>query len=154
MITRYVCFTDGTELTLQNSGNLLCAIPYQTGFVTIGGCCSHGKVDRCSNHHCHHHHPLSVRGMTLLANTWIPFPTWPHLDMTTAAQPLTPTASRWKCPQDMTCPIIFLLYFKQVLLVAGGINSGWLASTETFSNGRWTPGGNLPRWKYLSNHLN
>ena len=50
MITRYVCFTDGTELTLQNNGMDLCAVPYQTGFVTIGGSwkgVSHGKVDRC-----------------------------------------------------------------------------------------------------------
>ena len=99
MITRYVCFTDGTELTLQNSGLGLCAIPYQNGFVTIGGypgnSGSHGKVDRCSNHNCHHHHPLSVPGTTLKANTWIPFPTWPHLELTMAAPVFSPvTASR------------------------------------------------------------
>ena len=53
------------------------------------------------------------------------------------------------------CPIIFLLYFKQALLVAGGRNNGGfqISSTEIFlpSDGRWTSGGNLPRF---SNHLN
>ena len=50
------------------------------------------------------------------------------------------------------CPIIFLLYFKQALLVAGGQNAG--RSTEIFlpSRGRWvTTTTNLPRF---SNHLN
>ena len=90
-------------LTLQNSGQATCALPYNTGFVTIGGYGNrvfHGKVDRCSNHNCHHHHPLSVRGTTLKANTWIPFPTWPHLELTMAAPVSSPvTASRWKYPQ-------------------------------------------------------
>ena len=91
--------TDGTEMTLRNGGGGTCAVAYQTGFVTIGGYDGnsyHGKVDRCSNHHNHHHHhhPLSVRGTTLKANTWVPFPTWPHLELGTAAQPLSRTASR------------------------------------------------------------
>ena len=53
-----------------------------------------------------------------------------------------------------SCSIIFLLYFKQAFLVAGGYNGDLLASTEIFADGSWTTGGNLPRWKYLSNHLN
>ena len=53
-----------------------------------------------------------------------------------------------------SCPILFLLCFKQALLVAGGYNRHWLTSTEIFTDGKWSAGGNLPRWKYLSNHLN
>ena len=87
------------QLTLQNGGWGTCAVPFKTGFVTIGGCCDyHGKVDRCSNRHCHHL-SLSVRGTTLKANTWVSFPTWPHLDMCTPAQVFWWTASRWKYPK-------------------------------------------------------
>ena len=56
-----------------------------------------------------------------------------------------------------SCLIIFLLYFKQALLVAGGGYRGYrgyLVSTEIYSNGVWRTVGNLPRWKHLSNHLN
>ena len=90
MITCYVFSSDGTELALENGGDGTCAVPYQTGFVTIGGrgdnYAINGKVDRCSNHNCHHHHPLSVPGTTLKANTWDPFPTWQHRELSTAAQ--------------------------------------------------------------------
>ena len=45
-----------------------------------------------------------------------------------------------------SCAIIFLLYFNQALLVAGGRdNSHILSSTEIFSEGTWTAGGDLPR---------
>ena len=83
---------DGAELTLQNDGYAACAVPYHTGFVTMGGGYGsyHGKVDRCSNHNCHHHHPLSVRGTTLKANTWVLFLAWPHLDGTTHAPVSSP----------------------------------------------------------------
>merc|ERR1712008_149462 len=38
---------------------------------------------------------------------------------------------------------------EQALIVAGGYNGvDLLASTELFSNGRWTTGGNLPRELY------
>ena len=40
------------------------------------------------------------------------------------------------------CPIIFPF---QALIVAGGYNGDILSSTEIFTNGMWTPGGNLPR---------
>ena len=42
------------QLTLQNSGWGTCALPFNTGFVTIGGFGNgaHGKVDRCSNLNC------------------------------------------------------------------------------------------------------
>ena len=51
------------------------------------------------------------------------------------------------------CPILYLRYIKQALLVAGGYNDDDydydydydLSSTELFSNGKWTTGGNLPR---------
>jgi len=116
---------DGTELTLQNSGLGLCAIPYQNGFVTIGGypgnSGSHGKVDRYDS-------------------------VGKYLD----SLPDLATPRRFH-----SCTT-FDSNGEQVLLVAGGINSGWLASTETFSNGRWTPGGNLPRAMYYlrAAHLN
>ena len=55
------------------------------------------------------------------------------------------TSNGEQVKMSSSCPILFLLYFKQALLVAGGFNDGRLASTETYSNGRWTPGGNLPR---------
>ena len=41
------------QMTLQSSGWGTCALPFNTGFVTIGGFSKrdyHGKVDRCSNH--------------------------------------------------------------------------------------------------------
>ena len=43
------------------------------------------------------------------------------------------------------CPTFFPLYLKQALIVAGGYNGNLLSSTEIFTNGIWTPGGNLPR---------
>merc|ERR1719474_1797256 len=36
----------GTQFSLQADGYGTCAASYQGGFVMIGGCCSHGKVDR------------------------------------------------------------------------------------------------------------
>ena len=46
-----------------------------------------------------------------------------------------------------SCPIIFLLCFKQALLVAGGESTkgARLTSTEIFTDGKWSAGGNLPR---------
>ena len=77
-----------------------------------------------------------------------------------------------------SCPNIFLLFFKQVLLVAGGWGydkttmstaeyskagtqlypagyQGPLSSTECFfpSRKKWTREEKLPRWKYLWNHF-
>ena len=54
------------------------------------------------------------------------------------------------------CPTFFPLYLKQALIVAGGSYCGSISSTEIYlpSINKWTRGGNLPRWKYLSNHLN
>ena len=71
----------GTKFDLQNSGEGTCATTFNNNFVAIGGLGNsgyHGKVDRCSNHN--HHHPLSIRGTTLRAITWVLFPTWPHLE--------------------------------------------------------------------------
>ena len=83
------------RLTLQNGGYEFCAVTYQTGFLTIGGYGSgaHGKVDRCLMHQPHHHQSLSVPGTTLKVITWVPFPTWPHLDVLTAAQVFSPTTA-------------------------------------------------------------
>ena len=89
---------------------------------------------------------LCVPGTTPKENTWVPFPTWPHLDMTTAAQNFSLTkASRWL--YSKSCPIFFLLSFKQGLIVAGGYYNIRLASTELFlpSKNQWTTGANLPR---------
>ena len=83
--------------TLQNSGYAACAVVRldQTEFITIGGegreqlepipkgtgPILQGNVARWSNHICSH----SVRGTTLKADTWAPFPTWQHLDGSTVA---------------------------------------------------------------------
>ena len=90
-----------TQLSLQSGGWGMCALPFNTGFVTIGGLGvwpPHGKVDRCSNHNCHHH-PLSAPGTTLKENSWDPFLTWPHQELTTAAPVFSRMASRQKYPQ-------------------------------------------------------
>jgi len=36
----------GKQFRLKNNGRGTCAVPYDGGFVQIGGCCNHGKVDR------------------------------------------------------------------------------------------------------------
>ena len=83
-------------LTLKNHGEGTCAVPFNAGFVTIGGGKKggdpfFGNVDRCTNHNCH---PFSVfvPGTILKANTWVLFPTWPHLELTTPAPVSSPAA--------------------------------------------------------------
>ena len=103
-----VTITGEKRLILQNAGYGTCAVAYKTGFLTIGGLggaigafADHGKVDRCLIHHImimirddiHDHQSLSVPGTTLKANTWVPFPTWPHLEMGTPAQVFSPTTA-------------------------------------------------------------
>ena len=125
------------QLTLQNSGWSTCALPFNTGFVTIGGhdpgSGKHGKVDRCSNHNCHHHHPLSVRGTTLKANTWIPFPTWPHLDIGTPAQAFSRTASRWKYPQVVQFSFFCISNRLCLLLEVSAVPVGTVYPAQKFS---------------------
>ena len=41
-----VTISAGTKFRLKNNGRGTCAVPYEGGFVQIGGCCNHGKVDR------------------------------------------------------------------------------------------------------------
>ena len=55
------------------------------------------------------------------------------------------TSSGEQVKISTSCPILFLLCFKQALLVAGGYNSAKLTSTEIFTDGKWSAGGNLPR---------
>ena len=89
--------TGQTQLPLKNGGAYSCVVAYLTGFVMTGGYGKngpHGKVDRCSTHHCQHNYPLSAPGTTLKANTWIPFQTWPHQDISAAAPVFSPTTSR------------------------------------------------------------
>ena len=97
--------------TLQNSGYAACAVVRldQTEFITIGGegreqlepipkgtgPILQGNVARWSNHICAH----SVRGTTLKADTWAPFPTWPYLERCTPAQVFSWKGRRWKFPQ-------------------------------------------------------
>ena len=94
-----VTITGETRLTLKNGGDGTCAVAYQTGLLTIGGYSNsgpHGKVNRCIIHHPHHHHhvqSLSVLGTTLKAYTRLPFPTWPHLEVSTAAQVFSQTTA-------------------------------------------------------------
>ena len=91
-------------------------------------------------------HPCSDPGMTLKANTWVPFLTLPKVDLRMIAQlsPLKENRSISTC-----CPIPFLLYFNQALLVAGGRNRNneRESSTELYlpSNNGWRTGASLPR---------
>jgi len=103
----------GTQLTLQHSGFGMCAIPFDTGFVTIGGYNRgvHGRVDRYDSEGKH---------LFSLPNLAIP-------------------------RQNHACTA-FMSRGEKALLVAGGFDGGErISSTEIFSNGRWTTGGNLPR---------
>jgi len=108
---------DGTQLTLQNSGQASCAVGYKTGFVTIGGDRKvyphiHGKVDRYDS-----------EGKYLDSLPDLATPRFYH-----------------------SCTSFLTSNGEQALIVAGGWNGGgYLSSTELFSNGRWKTGGNLPR---------
>ena len=42
----YCIVPGGAQFRLKNNGRGTCAVPYEGGFVQIGGCCNHGKVDR------------------------------------------------------------------------------------------------------------
>jgi len=123
---------DGTApFNLQNGGDGTCAVAYnQSEFVTIGGWVEwgqHGKVDRYDS-----------EGKYLGSLPDLETPRNHH----GCTSFLTDNGEKvFAC-----CPIIFLLYFKQALLVAGGQNAG--RSTEIFlpSRGRWvTTTTNLPR---------
>ena len=71
-------------------------------------------------HHNYDLHPLSVRGTTLKANSWLPFPTWPHQDGSTAAQAFWPaTGNRWKYPH-----VLFPMYFRPCLWLEVGRTTG------------------------------
>ena len=46
-----IFFISGDKFPLQNGGLGACAVPFNTGFVTVGGGAGsgfHGKVNRCS----------------------------------------------------------------------------------------------------------
>ena len=143
------------RLTLQNGGDGTCAVAYQTGFLTIGGDGdrgTHGKVDRCLIHHPHHHQSLSVPGTTLKAITWVPFPTWPHLDGTTPAQVFSPvTGSRWKYPHVVQFSF-FCISNRPCLLLEVGTEVTLSCTCRQSMDGQQeeTFPGNL----FSSNHLN
>jgi hypothetical protein len=124
----------GSLFTLRNDGMATCAVPHWalSGFFTIGGAGKrgpHGKVDRYDS-----------EGKYLDSLPDLATPRYNH-----ACTSLISNGERVKI--STSCPIILFLYFKQVLLVAGGSdnNNDELASTEIFSNGRWRRVGNLPR---------
>ena len=141
--------TDETQLTLQNGGHGTCAVAYQTGFLTIGGAGdsgTHGKVDR----------------YTIVINLFLSFclrynSEGKYLD---SLPDLATPRMHHACASFLTgngeqvkisscCPILFLLYFKQTLLVAGGWDNNVdpLSTTELYFPlmNRWTTGGHLPR---------
>jgi len=151
------------QLVLQNNGRGTCALAWEEGFLTIGGYMGksvwHGKVDRCSNHHCPHHH-ISVRGTTLKENTWIPFPTWRHLDISMPAHPLSPTANRLKYPQLSVFCISNRPYLLLEVLAAAmpGYPAPSCSSPQTIDGKQEEifPGENICKiiWIYLLYHCN
>jgi len=142
---------DGTQLTLQNSGEASCAVAFKTGFVTIGGDGPqiphiHGKVDiggpiTIGNNLHGKVDRYDSEGKYLDSLPDLPTPRFYH----SCTSFLTSNGEQVKI--STSCPILFLLYFKQALLVAGGwgYGGGYLSSTVFFSNGRWKTGGSLPR---------
>ena len=116
----------GKQFALRNGGDQTCAVSVQHEFTMIGGFGDtgvHGKVDRCSNHWDNYYHSLYDPGTALKANTWVPFPTWPHLEITTAAQALSANkASRWK--------LSFFCISKTGLACCGGCKQHPAASVQ------------------------
>jgi len=119
----------GGTLSLQNRGEGTCALTWEDGFLTIGGFGSQITV----------HHGKVDRydsdGKYLGSLPDLPTP-----------------RARHACTS-------FFLNSEKALLVVGGhkrMGSGLSATTELFSNGKWTTGGNLPRGLGLlrAAHLN
>ena len=127
--------------TLQNSGYAACAVVRldQTEFITIGGegreqlepipkgtgPILQGNVARWSNHICAH----SVRGTTLKADTWAPFPTWPYLERCTPAQVFSWKGRRWKFPQVVQISFFCFSNRSYLLLEVGAtIRPPWRAT--------------------------
>jgi len=107
-----------TQFPLQNGGYGTCAVAYQTGFLTIGGTPGEGDSD--------------VHGKVDRYDS--------------EGNYLGSLPDLAKPRRSHGCTSFLTDNGEQALLVAGGWNhDGELSSTELFSNGRWTTGGNLPR---------
>jgi hypothetical protein len=125
---------DGTQLTLQNSGEASCAVAFNPGFVTIGGDGPqiphiHGKVDIGG--------PITI-GNNLHGKVDRYNSEGKYLD----SLPDLPTPRFYH-----SCTSFLTSNGEQALLVAGGwgYGGGYLSSTVFFSNGKWKTGGSLPR---------
>ena len=74
----------GRIFSLQNEGAHSCAASYQGGFVMMGGCCPHGKVDRWEVNN-NILFPISLPDTTLKATTSTLYPTFLRQDIHTPA---------------------------------------------------------------------
>jgi len=103
------------RVTLQNGGFGTCAVAYQTGFLTIGGFGDSVEHGKVDRYDSEGNYLGSLPDLA--------------------------TPRRFHA-----CTSFLTDNGEQALLVAGGFNGiDYLSSTELFSNGRWTTGGNLPR---------
>ena len=74
----------GKTFALKNGGSRTCAVSYQGAVVTMGGCCSHGKVDRWEVNN-NVLFPISLSDTTLKATTSTLYPTFLRQDVNTPA---------------------------------------------------------------------
>ena len=141
----------GIEFPLESEGWQICAVSYQGGFVTIGGCCdTHGAVERWKTNILVHF--CFVQVMTPQASTLVPYLTFWKQGVVMPAHPShLPKESRFTTVVNQyTC-----LFPNQGILVTGGTNDfEKLSSTEFFlpSNGLWKRGGELPRYIVITDH--
>ena len=103
---------------------------------------------------------ILIPGMIRTATILVSCPTWTQQDTATPAQHSPQMEKRFYQHIWLTLsskiekvPMLFnyLLFFKQGLLVAGGLGSGvFLSSTEIYlpSNNKWTAVKNLPRFHF------
>ena len=153
----YCIVPGGAQFRLKNNGRGTCAVPYEGGFVQIGGCCNHGKVDRLKLWSKCFNSLFLILDMMWMVNTWARCPTSTLWDSITRALLLPRQRENrllsWKllllCLDLLSgaflktfCNFDSLLF--QGLIVAGGSVG---KSTEVYlpSTNKWTVGGALPR---------
>jgi len=124
---------DGTQLTLQNSGEASCAVAFKTGFVTIGGDGPFGGDGPIGK--------VDIGGPITIGNNL-----HGKVDRYNSEGKYLDSLPDLATPRMKHACTSFITNGEQALLVAGGWN-GYprLASTEIYSNGVWRTGGNLPR---------
>jgi len=126
---------DGTQLTLQNSGEASCAVAFKTGFVTIGGDGPFGGDGPIGK--------VDIGGPITIGNNL-----HGKVDRYNSEGKYLDSLPDLFTPRAYHACTSFFTNGEQALLVAGGFVSGQgepESSTEIYSNGVWRPGGNLPR---------